>query len=44
MFKNYTFRILPEQWVHFLDPILYPTCPAKPPPPAAEKPENTTEG
>ncbi|VDL74713.1 unnamed protein product [Nippostrongylus brasiliensis] len=27
--------ILPQRWVEFLDPILYPTCPAKPPAPEA---------
>ncbi|CAJ0585839.1 unnamed protein product, partial [Mesorhabditis spiculigera] len=27
-------RFMPERWVHFLDPILYPTCPVKIPPPA----------
>ncbi|PIC46214.1 hypothetical protein B9Z55_005978 [Caenorhabditis nigoni] len=25
----YVYRFLPERWVHFLDPILYPTCPMK---------------
>ncbi|VDM54826.1 unnamed protein product [Angiostrongylus costaricensis] len=24
------YKFLPERWVTFLDPILYPTCPAKP--------------
>ncbi|KHJ76538.1 hypothetical protein OESDEN_23842, partial [Oesophagostomum dentatum] len=33
----YVFRILPEKWVTFLDPYLYPTCPAKPPPQNAEE-------
>ncbi|VDO89391.1 unnamed protein product [Heligmosomoides polygyrus] len=25
-------RFLPERWVNVPDPVLYPTCPAKPPP------------
>uniref|UniRef100_A0A1I7XDU1 UPF0729 protein n=1 Tax=Heterorhabditis bacteriophora TaxID=37862 RepID=A0A1I7XDU1_HETBA len=32
--QPYVLRFLPEQWVNFLDPILYPTCPAKPPSPS----------
>ncbi|KAJ1370125.1 hypothetical protein KIN20_031784 [Parelaphostrongylus tenuis] len=30
--QPFILRFLPERWVNFLDPILYPTCPAKPPP------------
>ncbi|ETN73959.1 hypothetical protein RB195_017168 [Necator americanus] len=30
--QPYVLRFLPERWVTFLDPYLYPTCPAKPPP------------
>ncbi|VDL80455.1 unnamed protein product [Nippostrongylus brasiliensis] len=33
--QPYVYRILPQRWVEFLDPILYPTCPAKPPAPEA---------
>ncbi|CAI5442397.1 unnamed protein product [Caenorhabditis angaria] len=34
----YVYRILPERWVNFLDPYLYPTCPIEIPEP--EKKEN----
>ncbi|CAD6194053.1 unnamed protein product [Caenorhabditis auriculariae] len=41
--QPYVYRLLPESWVHFLDPILYPTCPAKPPP-SDEKQESEKNG
>lgn len=31
------FRVLPQRWVNFLDPILYPTCPVKIPEPENKK-------
>ncbi|EYC30884.1 hypothetical protein Y032_0004g1831 [Ancylostoma ceylanicum] len=40
---RFYFRILPERWVNFLDPYLYPTCPAKPPPPVVKESNETEE-
>lgn len=37
----YVYRFLPERWVTFLDPILYPTCPVKIP--EAEKKDKNKE-
>ncbi|CAL2033152.1 unnamed protein product [Caenorhabditis brenneri] len=39
----YVYRFLPERWVTFLDPILYPTCPVKIPE-AKNKEEKEEEG
>eukprot|EP00081_Caenorhabditis_elegans_P016803 NP_496772.1 UPF0729 protein F18A11.3 [Caenorhabditis elegans] len=33
----YVYRVLPQRWVNFLDPILYPTCPVKIPEPENKK-------
>ncbi|KAL6733717.1 hypothetical protein Aduo_004342 [Ancylostoma duodenale] len=41
--QPYILRILPERWVNFLDPYLYPTCPAKPPPPVVKESNETGE-
>ncbi|KAK5966091.1 hypothetical protein GCK32_013052 [Trichostrongylus colubriformis] len=37
------FRMLPERWVTYMDSILYPTCPAKPPSSAHNKSEGSAE-
>ncbi|CAJ0608384.1 unnamed protein product [Cylicocyclus nassatus] len=37
--QPFVLRILPEKWVTFLDPYLYPTCPAKPPPTVSKENE-----
>ncbi|PAV90212.1 hypothetical protein WR25_08299 [Diploscapter pachys] len=36
----YLYRILPERWVHILDPYLYPTCPVKIPEAEGNETEN----
>nr|CDJ94629.1 Protein F18A11.3 [Haemonchus contortus] len=35
--QPFVFRLLPERWVTFVDSILYPTCPARPPSSAENK-------
>ncbi|CAI2345414.1 unnamed protein product [Caenorhabditis sp. 36 PRJEB53466] len=39
----YVYRVLPERWVHFLDPILYPTCPVSIPEAEKKNGEETGE-
>ncbi|KAF8361051.1 hypothetical protein PRIPAC_87974 [Pristionchus pacificus] len=37
--QPFILRMLPERWATFLDPILYPTCPVKIPPPMKKEGE-----